>query len=45
MLRVVQAQAAGDFAHHLQANANFAVVDFFWDRMIGTYRKPDRDIH
>jgi sterol desaturase/sphingolipid hydroxylase (fatty acid hydroxylase superfamily) len=33
------------FAHHLHANANFAVIDFFWDRMLGTYRKPDQDIH
>jgi sterol desaturase/sphingolipid hydroxylase (fatty acid hydroxylase superfamily) len=29
------------FAHHLHANANFAVIDFFWDRLLGTYRKPD----
>jgi len=33
------------FAHHLHANSNFAVIDFFWDRMLGTYRKPDQDIH
>jgi sterol desaturase/sphingolipid hydroxylase (fatty acid hydroxylase superfamily) len=32
------------FAHHLHANSNFAVIDFFWDRMLGTYRKPDQDI-
>lgn len=27
------------FVHHLHANANFAVIDFFWDRLLGTYRK------
>jgi hypothetical protein len=32
------------FAHHLHANSNFAVIDFFWDRILGTYRKPDQDI-
>jgi sterol desaturase/sphingolipid hydroxylase (fatty acid hydroxylase superfamily) len=29
------------FVHHLHANSNFAVIDFFWDRLLGTYRKPD----
>ena len=29
------------FVHHLHANCNFAVIDFFWDRLFGTYRKPD----
>ncbi len=29
------------FVHHLHANANFAVIDFFWDRLLGTYRAPD----
>ena len=28
------------FVHHLHANANFAVIDFFWDRVLGTYREP-----
>jgi sterol desaturase/sphingolipid hydroxylase (fatty acid hydroxylase superfamily) len=32
------------FVHHLHANSNFAVIDFFWDRLLGTYRRPDRDI-
>lgn len=32
------------FVHHLHANANFAVIDFFWDRVLGTYRRPDGDI-
>jgi sterol desaturase/sphingolipid hydroxylase (fatty acid hydroxylase superfamily) len=32
------------FVHHLHANSNFAVIDSFWDRMLGTYRKPDQDI-
>jgi hypothetical protein len=31
------------FVHHLHANSNFAVIDFFWDRLLGTYRKPDHD--
>jgi sterol desaturase/sphingolipid hydroxylase (fatty acid hydroxylase superfamily) len=26
------------FAHHRHANCNFAVVDYFWDRLLGTYR-------
>lgn len=30
------------FVHHVHANSNFAVIDFFWDRVLGTYRKPDR---
>jgi sterol desaturase/sphingolipid hydroxylase (fatty acid hydroxylase superfamily) len=29
------------FAHHRHANCNFAVIDFFWDRLLGTYRRPD----
>jgi len=29
------------FAHHRHADSNFAVIDFFWDRMLGTYRRPD----
>ena len=29
------------FTHHRHADSNFAVVDFFWDRMLGTYRRPD----
>ena len=29
------------FVHHLHANSNFAVIDFFWDRLLGTYRAPD----
>jgi sterol desaturase/sphingolipid hydroxylase (fatty acid hydroxylase superfamily) len=32
------------FVHHLHANSNFAVIDFFWDRLLGTYRNPDTDI-
>jgi len=32
------------FVHHLHANSNFAVIDFFWDRVLGTYRKPDGDV-
>ena|SRR5579863_4522844 len=26
------------FIHHRHANCNFAVIDFFWDRLLGTYR-------
>lgn len=29
------------FAHHLNPNCNFAVIDFFWDRVLGTYRPSD----
>lgn len=32
------------FVHHLHADTNFAIIDFFWDRLIGTYRKPDVDV-
>jgi len=32
------------FVHHLHANSNFAVIDFFWDRLLGTYRDPDADV-
>ena len=31
------------FVHHLHAGSNFAVIDFFWDRLLGTYRRPDDD--
>jgi hypothetical protein len=26
------------FVHHRHANSNFAVIHFFWDRILGTYR-------
>jgi sterol desaturase/sphingolipid hydroxylase (fatty acid hydroxylase superfamily) len=29
------------FVHHLHADSNFAVIDFFWDRALGTYREAD----
>ena len=29
------------FVHHRHADSNFAVIHFFWDRMLGTYRRPD----
>lgn len=32
------------FVHHLHADANFAVIDFVWDRLLGTYRRPDSDV-
>jgi sterol desaturase/sphingolipid hydroxylase (fatty acid hydroxylase superfamily) len=28
------------FIHHRHANTNFAVIHFFWDRLLGTYRGP-----
>ena len=30
--------------HYALANGNFAVIDFFWDRLLGTYRSPDKDV-
>ncbi len=32
------------FVHHRPANCNFAVIHFFWDRILCTYRKPAGDI-
>lgn len=29
------------FVHHRHANKNFAVIHFFWDRIIGTYQAPE----
>jgi hypothetical protein len=29
------------FVHHRHANTNFAVIHFFWDKILGTYRRPD----
>jgi hypothetical protein len=29
------------FIHHRHAGSNFAVIHFFWDRVLGTYRQPD----
>ena len=31
------------FVHHTHANRNFAIIDNFWDRLLGTYRNPDAD--
>ena len=31
------------FVHHRHANANFAVIDYFWDRLLSTYRSADAD--
>ena len=28
------------FVHHRHANSNFAVIHFFWDRILGTFRRP-----
>jgi sterol desaturase/sphingolipid hydroxylase (fatty acid hydroxylase superfamily) len=29
------------FVHHRHADSNFAVIHFFWDRILGTYRNTD----
>ncbi len=29
------------FVHHRHAGTNFAVIDYYWDRLLGTYRAPD----
>jgi hypothetical protein len=29
------------FVHHRHASANFAVIDFFWDRLLGTFHAVD----
>jgi hypothetical protein len=29
------------FHHHRHARCNFAVIHFFWDRVLGTYRDPN----
>ena len=29
------------FAHHCHAGCNYAVIDYFWDRLLGTFREPD----
>ena len=29
------------FVHHRHADCNFAVIDFFWDRIMGTYKGPE----
>jgi sterol desaturase/sphingolipid hydroxylase (fatty acid hydroxylase superfamily) len=31
------------FVHHTHGNSNFAIIDNFWDRFLGTYRNPDDD--
>jgi hypothetical protein len=28
------------FVHHTHDNSNFAIIDNFWDRLLGTYRSP-----
>jgi sterol desaturase/sphingolipid hydroxylase (fatty acid hydroxylase superfamily) len=29
------------FVHHRHAYSNFGVIHFFWDRILGTYRRPN----
>jgi len=31
------------FVHHKHGNSNFAIIDNFWDRLLGTYRNPEED--
>jgi sterol desaturase/sphingolipid hydroxylase (fatty acid hydroxylase superfamily) len=31
------------FVHHTHGNSNFAIIDNFWDRLLGTYRDFDAD--
>jgi Fatty acid hydroxylase len=31
------------FVHHRHADSNFAVIHFFWDRVLGTYRGSERE--
>ncbi len=31
------------FVHHTHGNSNFAIIDNFWDRLLGTYRNPEGD--
>jgi sterol desaturase/sphingolipid hydroxylase (fatty acid hydroxylase superfamily) len=31
------------FVHHRHADSNYAVIHFFWDRILGSYRMPDRN--
>jgi len=37
---MVPASAGTAFEHHRHAGTNFAVIDFYWDRLFGTYRNP-----
>jgi hypothetical protein len=32
------------FVHHTYGDSNFALIDNFWDKLLGTYRNPDADI-
>jgi sterol desaturase/sphingolipid hydroxylase (fatty acid hydroxylase superfamily) len=32
------------FVHHLHADKNFAVINFFWDRLIGSYQSSETDL-
>jgi sterol desaturase/sphingolipid hydroxylase (fatty acid hydroxylase superfamily) len=29
------------FVHHRHAGTNFSVIQFFWDKMLGTYQEPN----
>jgi sterol desaturase/sphingolipid hydroxylase (fatty acid hydroxylase superfamily) len=31
------------FVHHTHGNSNFAIIDNFWDRLLGSYRDPEGD--
>jgi sterol desaturase/sphingolipid hydroxylase (fatty acid hydroxylase superfamily) len=32
------------FVHHRHANKNFAVIDYFWDRLLGTFMAADEEV-
>ena len=32
------------YEHHLDMSCNFAVIDFFWDKLMGTFRDPRRSM-
>jgi sterol desaturase/sphingolipid hydroxylase (fatty acid hydroxylase superfamily) len=32
------------FVHHKYGDSNFALIDNFWDKLLGTYRNPDSEI-
>jgi hypothetical protein len=32
------------FVHHLHANRNFAIIDFFWDKLTGTYQRFEANV-
>jgi sterol desaturase/sphingolipid hydroxylase (fatty acid hydroxylase superfamily) len=41
LLRFIRRKQDLHFVHHRHADCNFAVIHFFWDRILGTYRAPN----